>query len=138
MTWVKSTHTLKFGADYRVQQLNQFQQNSFMPAFQFNNQMTSINPLRLDTNSGVPFASFLLGNMASASVAKSEWTELVAVGLFGLHPVSAETVNDVIQRGDLPSTLSVVAALAIHVRHTQREVASGFRRTWRTAAYLAP
>jgi len=72
MTWVKSNHTLKFGVDYRVQQLNQFQQNSFEPAFQFNNQMTAINPLRLDTNSGVPFASFLLGNMASASVAKSE------------------------------------------------------------------
>lgn len=72
MTWVKSTHTLKFGVDYRVQQLNQFQQNSFVPAFQFNNQMTAVNPLRLDTNSGVPFASFLLGTMASASVAKSE------------------------------------------------------------------
>ncbi len=72
MTWVKSAHTIKFGTDYRVQQLNQFQQNSFEPAFQFNNQMTAINPLRLDTSSGIPFASFLLGNMASASVAKSE------------------------------------------------------------------
>jgi hypothetical protein len=72
MTWVKSTHTIKFGADYRVEQLNQFQQNSFEPAFQFNNQMSAINPLKLDTNSGVPFASFLLGYMASASVAKSE------------------------------------------------------------------
>ena len=29
MTWVKSAHTMKFGADYRIQQLNQFQQNSF-------------------------------------------------------------------------------------------------------------
>ncbi len=72
MTWVKSTHSIKFGADYRVQQLNQFQQNSFLPAFQFNNQMSAINPLRLDQSSGVPLASFLMGYMASASVAKSE------------------------------------------------------------------
>lgn len=72
MTWVKSAHTVKFGVAYRVQQLNQFQQNSFLPAFQFHNQMSAINPLRLDQNSGVPLASFLMGNMASASVAKSE------------------------------------------------------------------
>lgn len=72
MTWVRGKHTVKFGADYRVEQLNQFQQNSFEPAFQFNNQMSAINPLKLDTNSGVPLASFLLGYMASASVAKSE------------------------------------------------------------------
>lgn len=72
MTWVTGTHSVKFGTDYRVQQLNQFQQNSFEPAFQFNNQMTAINPLRLDTASGVPLASFLLGDMASASAAKSE------------------------------------------------------------------
>lgn len=72
MTWVKSAHSVKFGADYRVQQLNQFQQNSFLPAFQFNNQMSAINPLRLDANSGIPLASFMMGYMASASVAKSE------------------------------------------------------------------
>jgi hypothetical protein len=72
MTWVKGSHSLKFGGDYRIQQLNQFQSNSLVPAFQFSNQMSAINPLRLDANSGVPYASFLMGNMASASVAKSE------------------------------------------------------------------
>lgn len=72
MTWVKSAHSIKFGADYRIQQLNQFQQNSFLPAFQFNNQMSAINPQRLDANSGIPLASFMMGAMASASVAKSE------------------------------------------------------------------
>jgi hypothetical protein len=72
VTWVKGPHSMKFGADYRVQQLNQFQSNSLVPAFQFSNQMSAVNPLRLDTNSGVPFASFLMGYMASASVAKSE------------------------------------------------------------------
>ncbi len=72
MTWVKNVHSIKFGVDYRVQQLNQFQQNALLPAFQFNNQMNALNPLRLDANSGVPLASFLMGYMASASVAKSE------------------------------------------------------------------
>jgi protein O-mannosyl-transferase len=65
------------------------------------------------------------------SITKNEWVALVAVGLFGLHPVSAETVNYVIQRGDLLSTLGVVAALAVYVRRTPRGAA------W-TAAYLAP
>jgi hypothetical protein len=72
LTWVKGAHSLKFGGDYRIQQLNQFQQNSLEPAFQFSNQMTAINPLRLDAASGVPLASFLLGDIASGSVGKSE------------------------------------------------------------------
>jgi hypothetical protein len=72
LTWVKGSHSLKFGADFRIEQLNQFQQNSFEPALQFSNQMTATNPQRLDINSGVPMASFLLGYIASGSVAKSE------------------------------------------------------------------
>lgn len=72
MTWVKGVHSMKFGVDYRVQQLNQFQQNSLLPAFQFTNQMSAVNPLQLNSNSGVPLASFLMGYMASASVAKTE------------------------------------------------------------------
>ncbi len=72
LTWVKGAHSLKFGGDYRVQQLNQFQANALLPNFQFTNQMTALNPLKLDANSGVPMASFLLGYAASASVAKSQ------------------------------------------------------------------
>ena len=30
LTWVKGTHTLKFGGDYRVQQMNQFLANSLL------------------------------------------------------------------------------------------------------------
>ena len=52
--------------------MNQFQQNSLEPAFQFSNQMSAINPQRLDASSGVPMASFLMGYMQSASVGKSE------------------------------------------------------------------
>jgi hypothetical protein len=72
LTWVTGSHSLKFGGDYRVQQLNQFQANALLPNFQFTNQMSALNPLKLDANSGVPMASFLLGYTASASVAKSQ------------------------------------------------------------------
>ncbi len=44
----------------------------------------------------------------------TDWAALFAVALYGLHPAMAETVNYVIQRGDLYSTLLVVAALAFY------------------------
>jgi len=39
------------------------------------------------------------------------WTALVATACYGLHPVSAETVNYIIQRADLYNTLGTVASL---------------------------
>jgi protein O-mannosyl-transferase len=39
---------------------------------------------------------------------------IVAVAIFALHPVTAETVNYIVQRGDLISTLGVVAALGVY------------------------
>lgn len=41
---------------------------------------------------------------------------LLATAWFGLHPAMAETVNYIIQRGDLYSTCGVVMALAIYAR----------------------
>jgi hypothetical protein len=70
-SWVKGTHTFKFGADFRVQQMNMAFENSFEPIFNFTNQFTAINPLSLNSASGVPMASFMLGNVSTASVAKS-------------------------------------------------------------------
>jgi hypothetical protein len=49
-------------------------------------------------------------------LAGSEWIALAAVAIFGLHPVCAETVNYIIQRGDILSAFGVVAALAVYVR----------------------
>ena len=72
LTWVKGSHTIKFGIDYRVQQMNQFLQNSLEPIFNFTNQFTAINPTSLNSNSGVPMASFLLGDVSSASVAQGQ------------------------------------------------------------------
>ena len=94
-------------------------------------------PFQLDT-----FFWFLLLLVAMfalfKSIAKNDWVALVAVGLFALHPVSAETVNYVIQRGDLLSTAGVVAALAIYVRRRPPDRSRGFRQWAWTAAYLAP
>ena len=39
------------------------------------------------------------------------WTALAAAACYGLHPANAETVNYIIQRGDLYNTLGVVASL---------------------------
>src|SRR5580658_7695857 len=44
----------------------------------------------------------------------TDWAALFAVALYGLHPAMAETVNYIIQRGDLYSTLLVVAALVVY------------------------
>jgi tetratricopeptide (TPR) repeat protein len=57
------------------------------------------------------------------------WIALPAVAIFALHPVAAETVNYVVQRGDLLSTLGVVGALDIYARWP-----AGRRRGW----YLVP
>jgi hypothetical protein len=71
LTWVKGAHTFKFGADFRVQQMNMVFENSFEPIFNFTNQFTAINPLSLNSASGVPVASFMLGDVSTASAAKS-------------------------------------------------------------------
>lgn len=55
--------------------------------------------------------------------------ELLATAWFGLHPAIAETVNYIIQRGDLYCTTGVVAALAIYAR---------WPRLRRTGFYLLP
>jgi hypothetical protein len=72
LTKVKGSHTLKIGGDYRVQQMNQMLFNTLEPLFNFTNQFTAVNPLSLNTASGVPMASFLLGDVSSASVAKGQ------------------------------------------------------------------
>jgi len=45
---------------------------------------------------------------------------LFATALYGVHPAIAETVNYIIQRGDVYSTLAVVAGLFVYVRWPAR------------------
>jgi protein O-mannosyl-transferase len=42
---------------------------------------------------------------------------LFATALYGVHPAIAETVNYIIQRGDVYSTLAVIAGLWIYIRY---------------------
>jgi len=44
------------------------------------------------------------------------YISLFAVTWYGLHPAMAETVNYIIQRGDIYSTLSVVASLVMYIQ----------------------
>jgi len=46
---------------------------------------------------------------------RNRWVALFAAALYGLHPAVAETVNYVIQRADVYSTLGMIASLAIYV-----------------------
>jgi len=57
------------------------------------------------------------------------WPALFAAAWYGLHPAMAETVNYVIQRGDLYCTLGCVAALYLFARYPEKR---------RTGLYLLP
>ena len=51
---------------------------------------------------------------------RNRWVAWFAVAWFGLHPAIAETVNYIIQRADLLSTVGVVAALVVYARFPAR------------------
>jgi tetratricopeptide (TPR) repeat protein len=48
------------------------------------------------------------------------WVAWFAAAWYGLHPAIAETINYIIQRGDVLSTLGVVAALFVYARFPER------------------
>ena len=50
----------------------------------------------------------------------NRYIALFATALYGVHPAIAETVNYIIQRGDIYSTLGVVAGLLIYIRWPHR------------------
>ena len=61
------------------------------------------------------FRHVLRSGAPKAAVGESaDLAALFGVALYGLHPAMAETVNYVIQRGDLYSTALVVASLALY------------------------
>jgi len=61
--------------------------------------------------------------------ARNPWVALFATAWYGLHPVMAETVNYVIQRGEVFSTLGVIASVLLYA------AAPGLRK-W--GLYLLP
>jgi protein O-mannosyl-transferase len=66
---------------------------------------------------------------AAAPDPDNRWFALFAVALYGLHPVSAETVNYIIQRAEIYCALGVVAGLVIYIR---------FPRLRSSGVYLGP
>jgi len=75
------------------------------------------NPLAFQIDTFMWFILLLAATAALYfSITRDAWVTLVAVSIYALHPVCAETVNYIVQRGDLLSTLGVVLALVIYVR----------------------
>src|SRR5262249_25532274 len=52
LTWMRGNHTLKFGGQFRVQQLNDFQLDNCSGDFTFDARFTSLDPLRVSSTSG--------------------------------------------------------------------------------------
>ena len=59
---------------------------------------------------------------AGVATIDSRLAALAAVSVFGLHPAGAETVNYIIQRGEILSTIGVVGALAIYAAWPNRRM----------------
>lgn len=77
----------------------------------------------------VLFGFYLLLLDASQPAPANVWLAMFAAAWFGLHPAIAETVNYIIQRGDLYCTFGCVAGLYIYAR---------WSRLRRTGLYLLP
>lgn len=54
------------------------------------------------------------------------WTALAAAAAFGLHPANAETVNYIIQRGDLYNAVGCIAGLWLFVRYPLQRKFGGY------------
>jgi hypothetical protein len=65
LTWLKGRHTIKAGADIRWERLNVVQPPSPTGSFTFSNLFTDLPGT---TNTGTPFASFLLGQVQQFSI----------------------------------------------------------------------
>lgn len=68
------------------------------------------------TQLGLMFTLFRATLERIAPGPRSQWLALLGAALYGVHPAIAETVNYVIQRSDIYSTLGVVAGMAIYAR----------------------
>ena len=65
LSWVKGRHAFKFGADLRWERLNVIQPASPTGSFTFSNLFTDLPTV---SNTGAPFASFLLGQVQQFSI----------------------------------------------------------------------
>jgi len=68
ITWIRGNHVLKFGGQFRIQQLNDIQLDNSSGSFTFNQGFTQMDPFRASSSSGKDVASFLLGLPASGNM----------------------------------------------------------------------
>jgi hypothetical protein len=68
LTWIRGAHTLKFGGQFRIQQLNDVQVDNSSGSFTYNSGFTGLDPLRSSSTSGSDVASFLLGLPVSGNI----------------------------------------------------------------------
>src|SRR5579875_1591166 len=68
LTWVKGRHTISLGGDYRWMQLNNLTQDYHSGNYNFSNAETAAGPGVLASQGGFSLASFLLGQVDSASL----------------------------------------------------------------------
>jgi Flp pilus assembly protein TadD len=76
-----------------------------------------LKPIAFQIDSFLWYLLLLIATFAMLRpIAKNDTVTLVAVAIFALHPVCAETVNYVIQRGEIMSTLFIVVSMWMFVR----------------------
>ena len=63
----------------------------------------------------VALLAVVVNGLLHAEGKKSACIAMLAAGLYGLHPANADTVNYIISRSDLFSTLAVLASFAIYM-----------------------
>jgi hypothetical protein len=82
ISWFKGRHAFKFGFEWRASQFSRFNHANTSPSFSFQNFETGFTPS--NTQTGDPFASFLLGLPDSESVTVSShiprWNQNYYVG----------------------------------------------------------
>jgi len=82
VSWFKGRHAFKFGFEWRASQFSRFNHSNTSPSFSFENFETGFTPG--NTQTGDPFASFLLGLPDSESVTVSSqfprWNQNYYVG----------------------------------------------------------
>jgi len=61
-----------------------------------------------------------IAGRVSDNPAANRTVALVATSIYGLHPLCAETVNYVIQRGEILSAVGVIGAVLVYARFPQR------------------